>query len=177
MKTYRHVPNPAAIQLFRMTLEFITQRRDAHNQDDWLIITDEEKASELIGVDVTPQNVGHACGTAGCLAGNAVILSGRYPIRIFDPFDYDEPYLKILINGEWKSVSPEIEPLAIKLLDLTMEQAATLFAPGNTLGFLWAIAELITDGAIVAPPGLVDEFDRDDAREELGAMTEREHAC
>lgn len=164
-----HVPNAQALDLLRRTLEFITEHPEAHSQDDWLTISDDERASRSISTHVTPQSVGPACGTAGCLAGNAVVLSNRYPVRI-TANDGDEglPYLQVFVFNQWSNVAAWVEPLATELLDLTPPQVDRLFEGSNLLTNLWAYAAVISDGAIVPPAHLgLSEHVLDHAREQL----------
>lgn len=86
-------------------------------------------------------------GTAACVAGHAVAMSGHI-------IDWDRssswPFAIRCNNG-----SDYIPEVAEKELGLSNDQAGELFASENTLEQLWLMASVFTKGAIEIPAGVV----------------------
>lgn len=112
------------VPLLRKTLEHITEHRQEWYQGAWAIRTE--------------------CGTAYCLAGHAVVLSG-HEIRVPEG-EYQLGYATA--SGEY------VSEVAMEELGLTEWEAERLFAEHNTLPTLWALAEDFTDGEITTPETL-----------------------
>jgi hypothetical protein len=128
-------PEPAHgvnVPLLRKVLEYITEHREQHRQDIW--ITQRE-----------------SCGTAGCLAGWAVVLA-----------DLDVDWstdgcfgTEYLVDGrDIAVVAAELigveNPRTLKWADWDEH----LFNQNNTLADLWRIANELTDGEIEIPEEL-----------------------
>lgn len=115
-------------------LHKITISPETHDQSVW--------AHAQLDPTKTPVT---ACGTTGCLAGNAVLNAG-YPLAWFKSDKYDEnvgrfvPVWKaddcILPNGEHRTISTA----ARDLFGLTSGQASRLFEPDNSVADLWDLA-------------------------------------
>lgn len=123
-------------------LHKITVSPETHNQSVW--------AQTKLNPDNAP---GTACGTTGCLAGNAVLAEG-YKLDWFKSEHYDDnqgkwsPIWKadncVLPNGDGRSISSA----ARDLFGLTPGQASRLFEPDNSVADLWDLAIDYSDGHI-----------------------------
>ena len=83
------------------------------------------------------------CGTALCVAGHAVVMSG-HKINFDDRRSWNEGDLQTTCqteSGEW------IEDLAIELLGLTVHEASDLFYGGNKRENIQRAAEAIAERA------------------------------
>lgn len=118
----------ANVPLLRKVLEHITAHPEEHNQFTWAL-----------------QRPG--CGTAFCVAGHAVVMSGRDVAW--------EPPLRW--GGAWMAHETTdgrpIMEVAQELLGLGDCAAFRLFRGKNSLEDIWCIAEEITGGEIKATEG------------------------
>jgi hypothetical protein len=148
-------------ELLRSTLEFITQNPQLHDQTCWLDLDVDRGVKMQVG-DVPPFNPTQpsACGTVGCLAGNAVLLSRRYPMRVART-RHAVAYVEFFFDGEWCDVEDWTQDAAREVLGLTTGQAEALFSSERTLGELWLLAEHITGGVVKARADVVTALDRD----------------
>jgi len=112
------------VALLRKTLEHVTAHPEEWDQGRWL----------------------SDCGTRGCMAGHACLLSGA---RVVSATAYE-----VQIPGS--TVSHSVPYAARRLLGLTLKQANALFEANNTLADLWHHASRFTDGEIEIPPQLED---------------------
>lgn len=136
--------NDEQVALWRRTLTLITEHPEVHNQGEWLRETGwvggTSESRPVVVDDARPW----ACGTVGCLAGNAVLLSGRYPLRI-------QPHgghVDVLSRGVWSLLERVAGELARDLLGLTDDQAEYAFDAWRTLVDLWVVAERVTEGRV-----------------------------
>lgn len=113
------------VELLRKVLEHITAHPDEHDQEVWARRT--------------------ACGTAMCLAGHAVVMTGH---RI------DWSLLDIGGLATFTTTGEIIEAVAERELGLDLGQSVELFSAANTLARLWMLAAELTDGEITPPPEL-----------------------
>lgn len=128
-------------------LRNITINPETHNQDVWAVAeTESEKTRPS------------ACGSHGCLAGNAVLHSGQ------DLFWEEERSWKGKFHWVADNVANpdgtqggEISDAAASLFDLNPEEADRLFDGDNSRDKLWSLAYEITEGEI-------DETDYQDAK-------------
>ncbi len=120
--------------LLRQVLDHITAHPEQHDQAHFAIRTD--------------------CGTAYCLAGHAVVLSG-YRIAWEESLLNRHAFNAKLDDGS----TAEIPDLAAELLGLEPgpydEEWPDLFDGGNSRADLWRMASELTDGAIPAEPPAV----------------------
>jgi hypothetical protein len=111
--------------LLRRVLTYITEHPDEHDQAVWAARRD--------------------CGTACCVAGHVVVMSGYELDWSFD----DE------VTCDVVGLDDTIGTLAARLLNLTgaddADTASFLFAALNTLDDLWRIAAELTDGRVSRP--------------------------
>lgn len=110
------------VELLRRVLEHITAHPEEHDQRVWARHTD--------------------CGTAMCLAGHAVTITGH-------AIDYGKHSWSGLVY--LTRAGESIEDVAARELGLSDDQAENLFDPDNTRAELWREAAQITDGAIEIP--------------------------
>lgn len=123
------------VDLLRTELQYVTDHRDEWKQSHWLHPTTKS-----------------ACGTTGCLFGNAALHAGRViPLKGADgdiwAYKPDHP------SGDWIELGAE-------LFGLDFTDAADLAWGQNSLFDLWAIANEITNGAIEIPQSVRDEGTR-----------------
>lgn len=82
------------------------------------------------------------CGTAGCVAGWAVELTGRYELLFAGVEHVNELYVEMVrdrVTGE----EEYIETVATRELGLTIEEADVLFMGGNDMPMLiWAAEQI-----------------------------------
>lgn len=88
-----------------------------------------------------------------------MLLSERYPVRVTEQ-NFPRRHVEVHLNGRWRNIDDEVQPLAETLLDLSVDQSDALFEADRTLGELWALAELYTGGQVVPPPNVVTATDR-----------------
>jgi hypothetical protein len=138
----------ATVDLLRRTLELLTTHPELHVQDTWLEPTRRVDAPTCL----EPANVAR-CGTVGCLAGYAVVLSESYPVRLNARGDHYGD-VELLVDGTWLPGGSWVAEMATELLGLTEYEADALFAGGNSLATLWLLAEELTDGRVAPPPDL-----------------------
>jgi hypothetical protein len=84
------------------------------------------------------------CGTAACVAGHTVAMTGHI--------------LNWSITGQaytCDSGRENILDVAATELGLTYDQSSELFSADNTLAQLWLIASVFTEGAVEIPAGVV----------------------
>lgn len=123
-------------------LREITIYPEKHDQTLWYRA---EKNPTETGLPLT------ACGSAGCLAGNAVVSAGRELVWRQDEYHTASGW-KLgwtaseckLPNGDVKMIETE----ARDLFGLTSDQARSLFDGDNSLETLWETAIEITEGDI-----------------------------
>jgi len=156
--TYRDEDEPIrdeAVDLLQRVLELITAHPEVHDQTDWIYVDhvpgDQMDSNGTLQVMFDPQRPS-ACGTKGCLAGNAVIMSNLFPLRLSsDPSD-DELYLvEFRHQRQWRVIDSYVQGLAARLLHLTEDEADELFEGGNSVDDLWRIASEITQGRVRRP--------------------------
>jgi hypothetical protein len=122
------------VPLLRKELEYITAHPEEHDQLIWLRNRFEGE---------------NRCGTAGCLAGNAVLHAGR--VEGWTDVKYDGrkyvvgPTRYFPSGGSWTDVGAE-------LFGLNTDQAIDLFDETNTLRRMWRLANRFTYGEIEIPP-------------------------
>jgi len=111
------------VPLLQKVLDHITAHPEEWRQSDW--------ASKS------------ACGTAYCVAGHAVVMSG---------------YTASFSSKNWATGfcvkdgrRGHIDTVAREVLGLDLWQAQDLFHGRNTMQEIWDIATEITDGEIVVP--------------------------
>jgi len=174
--------SPEAVDLLRRALELATQHPRVYDQGNWLnlrtsakIVTSDEpgesdEPSELKFDPARPE----ACGTVGCIAGNALLLSGKFPLRTVPDKQGDVIYYELEVydsaSSSWRSVDTWTQPYAQQLLDLTYAEADALFAGDITLSEAWALAELFTAGEVTHE--LVTDVVRRRAEEILAEVTD-----
>lgn len=130
---YQHSDQPEVLEpstmsrinvpLLRKTLEHITAHPTEWNQEYWGRTFNNERDE--------------VCGTAYCLAGHAVVMTGH--TLTFSNGGYSH----FTDQGE------EIGEVAERELGLTYDEAYELFHDQNSLFDLWELAEQFTDGEIV----------------------------
>lgn len=105
------------------------------------------------------------CGSAGCIAGNAVQMEPGWVFVAVQPSPWDKTtlhycsppdMLKDVLSGE--RIPLPIASSAARLLGLTATQADMLFWGGNDLVAIWALAYWMTDGAIRLPMALPESL-------------------
>lgn len=113
--------------LLRRVLDHITAHPDEHNQGHWALWSD--------------------CGTAYCVAGHAVVMSGYEPDWL-SAFGGSEGISTAGVAGKDQTIAE----LAAELLGLEFDSAHDgLFFGGNDLDALWRIAAELTDGRVSRP--------------------------
>lgn len=113
------------IPLLRKVLDHVTAHPEEHNQSMWGVRT--------------------SCGTAYCIAGHALVMSG-VQLGWEDTADgYGYATVDVTKDGE------QIHDAARRVLGLDDVQAYLLFDPNNSRDRAWAIAADITDGKIQRP--------------------------
>lgn len=131
-------------------LRFLTIHPDKWDQSLWV---------KYVGPE-NPRT--SACGSFGCLAGNAV-LRENIELAWYEIQHFDVNVGAIRGTNVWYAdytIDHEhIEEKATELLGLTPHQAERLFDGDNSLDTLWELAESITLGEI-------DEYDYIEARRE-----------
>jgi hypothetical protein len=134
----------------RKELEHITAHPEEWTQGSWILSTSRT-----------------ACGTMGCLAGNAALHNGWAPCdergrKAKLPhlrFTGTEHFEFVVRDGNVRTV-----PYAAReVFGLTSNEANVLFNANNKLIDLWQFAELLTDGELRTPPDVVEEYERDRA--------------
>lgn len=116
--------------LLRRVLTYITEHPDEHDQGNWAVRTE--------------------CGTAYCLAGHTVVLSGH---EVDWPTAFGASATTVTTAGV-AGTDQTIGELAATLLGLDFEDAAGedgLFWGGHELRDLWRIAAELTDGRVSRP--------------------------
>lgn len=138
--------NPEQVELWRRTLTLITEHPETHYQGTWL------NPFRNGGSDALPDgplrvdaDAPWTCGTAGCLAGNAVLLDGRHALRV----NVGELEIR-LPDGAWDDLEYRVRGVAAALLGLRGWEAEVAFDGFRTLTELWAVAEVVTEGAVSA---------------------------
>lgn len=121
------------IPLMRKVLEHITEHPEEHDQNVWA-----ERGP---------------CGTAYCMAGHTVVMTGHKLSWESNEFEEDEVVTEsvqtpILINGEEEG---RISRVAAFELGLIESQWETLFLYSDTVEDLWTAANEMTDGEIEIP--------------------------
>lgn len=138
------------VELWQAVLTLLTEHPEVWNQTTWLDPSDDFGSDEwpLVVDRARP----HACGTVGCLAGHAVVLSGRYPLRVHAG-DVEALLPQEVTNHaeSWWEVGHWAREIALDLLGLTSWRADVAFAGSRSLAELWALAERWTDGAVQPP--------------------------
>jgi len=158
------------VDRLRNELSYITTHPERWNQGDWVTALNDE-------LKFAPQPP-TACGTMGCLAGNAVVhADGDLHWEKGEWYDYTtgkyKPYWKTeFVTMPGAEDKEHIETAARDLLGLTSEQADYLFAAENDLDDLWRLAEIISDGKITAE----DRAKAEAERERIKAETAEAHA-
>lgn len=112
--------------LLRKTLEHITLNRSEWNQHVWFGFASSSH-----------------CGTAGCLAGHAAVLSGV-------PLAYTYSRHGNVGVPVMSQDGLPLSAVAYRELGLTPSEADLLFYSHNSLENLWSLAESFTDGDIKA---------------------------
>lgn len=167
-----HRPSPTALALLRDTLERSTAFPKVHNQATWLVPRDGIDVFYAHPIAFDPARP-TACGTVGCVAGNAVLLSGRYELRVNGKFDGLEYEVQVKVNNEWYFIDRWASDIAGTLLELTSEWTDALFDGQRTLAELWLLVEELTGSAITPPDALhVTDDDRDFVSEVINDMRE-----
>lgn len=141
------------VKLLLEELRHLTIHPEQHDQSCWATAT--TQVEEGYG-DVEPPRPS-ACGSFGCLAGNAVLHQG---IGLYW-YQYDRETEDGTVTVAWRAnftvenqktpwgqQKVSISAKARELLDLTPTQGERLFDGGNSLESLWRIAEQITGGEI-----------------------------
>lgn len=120
-------PDPEPnIELLRQVLKQIEAEPERWNQRDWATIT-----------AIKTKSGAGACGTAFCVGGWAVLLSGEYEIK-FTGWSSTENCVQIETGEELY-----IETQAQELLGLTHLEAAMLFDSENDLVTVYEVAAQI----------------------------------
>lgn len=124
-------------------LRNIVLNPETHNQENWAMATSDPRKNS----DRT------ACGTTGCLAGNAVINAGYKPDwRKDEVYDYstntfsNQWYASTCIMPNGTSVY--IRDTAMDLFGLSSGEARELFEASNSVRRLWELAIRYSDGFI-----------------------------
>lgn len=158
------------VDRLRTELSYITTHPERWYQGDWVrALTDEDKFG--------PQPP-TACGTQGCLAGNAVVhADGELHWERGEWYDYETGKYKLYWKTEFVTMPGDeekshIENAARDLFGLNSEQADYLFAAENSLDDLWRLAGIISDGKITPE----DRAKAEAERERLKAATAEAHA-
>lgn len=145
----------------------ITLHPEKHNQGLWV---------EAIGKRPS------ACGSLGCLAGNAVVNEGHDLLWVKSDDQWDAARQKwfpswiadnvagtvdgVTYGGGELIENPSIDVVARKLFGLNSEQSDSLFDGSNTLDDIWNLAIEFT--AEQLDP--ITEADRDEAKEEAAEL-------
>lgn len=131
------------VPVLRKELEHITAHREEWQQSVWLRTT-----------TLT------ACGTVGCLAGNAVVHAGWAPVHNGELVDVRQhvgaQFDVVMRDGKTMS----IRDAARQELGLEYWQANLLFGGSNSLVWLWEVADALTDGELQAPQDVITEYER-----------------
>jgi len=123
----------------------ITLNPEVHNQEVWV----EAKRNPRRLADLS------ACGTTGCLAGNAVVSAGL-ELEWTAKESYDVMSAAYVRTGTYQAVNcrdtnGRVKTIAAKareLFGLSYEQADCLFSPYNSIPELWGLALQFSNGQI-----------------------------
>lgn len=130
------VPTEKQLDRLEGALLHIQEHPEQWDQSDWIVQDD--------------------CGTTACVAGH-VVLRENYPVQrvrhYFDAHGGFDWLTQVMVDGEWTSMG--IRDVAQELLGLDNYRATLLFAPSNSLPYLWIAFEEISGGTRRAPEGAV----------------------
>ncbi len=121
------------VELLRKVLEFITEHPDEWEQAEWLSRS--------------------TCGTAGCVAGWAVVMDGQ-------EIEWEPDVLDNGLTGYRASGTKQglrIDDAAREALGLTPFEASEMFMAYNDLPYLWHLAREFTGGEIEPPEELREQ--------------------
>ena len=123
----------------------ITLNPEVHDQEVWVEAkTDPRKLGDL-----------SACGTTGCLAGNAVVSAGLQ-LEWTAKESYDAIQARYVSTGTYQAVHcrdtdgtvKSIATKARELFGLSYEEADLMFSPYNSVPELWRLAIEFSNGQI-----------------------------
>jgi hypothetical protein len=152
-------------------LRFITLHPEKHNQSLW-------------AEAVTPKGKRpSACGSFGCLAGNAVIHEGHDLLWKKEDETWDDKaqkwrqtWIADNVAGVVEGIQepdPEIEVVARNIFGLTFEQGEILFDGDNTRDRIWECARFITANE----PTPITVEDEENAKAEAAELRAAEEAA
>lgn len=150
------------VNLLRETLEFVTANPDLHRQRIWfgfrdgsgVSTTDREivQRAKARGADrekPIPALADTACGTAGCLFGWAAVIEGsRVQVVLRKPTWSPDEYAAIELRDDYDQ---DWEAAGREVLGLSFDNAQALSHADNSVGDLWRMASILTQGEIVIP--------------------------
>lgn len=110
------------VPLLRKVLDHITAHPEEHDQQSWGIKT--------------------SCGTAYCVAGHALAMSG---------VDFRWEYQLGAVRAIYTAEGEDVFEAGRQILGLDFEGADDLFESSNSLDVLWHLAKRYTDGEIQRP--------------------------
>lgn len=126
------------VELLRKELEYVTAHRDEWDQKYWM-----QRSSKT------------TCGTVACLAGNAVLHSDRFTVKV-EQVGSKHHYNPVRASdGTWVSWLRA----GREVFGLSAREADRLFDSSNTLRQLWTLASEFTDGEIEVPLDVQREHD------------------
>jgi hypothetical protein len=147
-----------AVKLLQEVLNLITLYPEIHEQGDWMYVPYDahsrwkREPGQVLPLKFDPANP-TACGTKACLAGNAFLMSGRYPMRYqVDDDDTGELHVQFLRDNAWHDVDPYVHGEAAEILNLTRDEMFELFEGDNSLERLWTLASEFSGGRVRRPP-------------------------
>lgn len=126
------------VPLLRKVLEHITEHPDEHDQRKWAI----------------RGGRGQDCGTAMCVAGHAVAMTGHeiaWPTWNDNGNGYNSSVARHTRDRGSDGWPRSIEDVAREELGLSQTESEWLFMGSNTLRVLWCVANRFSDGEIEVP--------------------------
>jgi hypothetical protein len=122
-------------ELAARVYEQITRDPASHDQKHWV-------TSQTLEI---PEDF---CGTTGCVAGWAALLSGRdVRFALLESFGYYD-FVGVMLDGERDNISA----IGRELLELTDDQAEWLFAAGRTTDEVYAaLKDIMATGEFGVP--------------------------
>lgn len=142
-------------------LDFIKANLALWEQGDWFESNLGDSASEAEverAVERLREGL-HPCGSTGCLAGNSAIHARLVDVRVevWSVRGETYRYLEVspMLNMSWAEAGQTA-------LGLTDRQRGALFAGGNSLWRLYALAQRMTSGQITIPDDVTPDPVRGD---------------
>lgn len=134
----------------RKELEKVTYNPENHDQSIWFTVPRTENETDK------PVAAGSACGSKGCLAGNAVVHAGFeldfYKDMIFRDGAFKRVWIAEFVKGETNQYGNRvsISEKARELFGLRHWQSEELFNPHNSVERLWELVIDFSGGLITS---------------------------